>query len=191
MSEKNKIGEKVKAVRETRNVSVDDLAERAHLVPGDVLAIEKGSIIPGLSPLIKIARALGVRLGTFLDDQENIGPVITGKNEKKDITRFSDRDNPAQGDLNFYSLAMNKSGRHMDPFMIDILPGSKENFKLSSHEGEEFIYVVSGEIEIIYGKETHILSEGMSIYYDSIVEHHVHSNNSEAAKILAVVYAPF
>ncbi len=191
MEDKNRIGIKVKNMRETRNLSLEELAERAHLKVEGIQKIEKGEMIPGLTPLIKIARVLGVRLGTFLDDQQNIGPVITGKDEKKSITRFSDRDNPDHADLNFYSLALNKSGRHMEPFMIDIFPSSEEDYKLSSHEGEEFIYVVQGEVEILYGKDTYILTEGMSIYYDSIVEHHVHAHGSESAKILAVVYAPF
>ncbi len=191
LSDKNRLGVKVKTMRETRNLSLEDLAERANLKVDGIRKIENGELIPGLTPLIKIARALGVRLGTFLDDQQNIGPVVTRKNEIKEITRFSDKDNPDHSDLDFYSLAQNKSGRHMEPFMIDIFPSSEENYKLSSHEGEEFIYVMKGEIEIIYGKDTHILKEGESIYYDSIVKHHVHSHGTDAAKILAVVYAPF
>ena len=191
MSDKNRLGVKVKTMREARNISLEELAERANLKVGGIEKIENGELIPGLTPLIKIARVLGVRLGTFLDDQQDIGPVITRKDEKKGITRFSDKDNPDHSDLDFYSLALNKSGRHMEPFMIDIFPSSEESFKLSSHEGEEFIYVIKGEIEIIYGKETYFLNEGESIYYDSIVKHHVHSHGPDAAKILAVVYAPF
>ena len=191
MSDKNRLGIKVKTMRETRNLSLEDLAERANLKIDGISKIENGELIPGLTPLLKIARALGVRLGTFLDDQQDIGPVITRKDEKKGITRFSDKDNPDHSDLDFYSLALNKSGRHMEPFMIDIFPSSEENFKLSSHEGEEFIFVMNGEIEIIYGKDTYILREGESIYYDSIVKHHVHSHGTGSARILAVVYAPF
>jgi transcriptional regulator with XRE-family HTH domain len=191
LSDKNRLGTKVKTMRETRNLSLEDLAERANLKVDGIEKIENGELIPGLTPLIKIARALGVRLGTFLDDQENIGPVITRKDEEKEITRFSDKDKPNQSDLDFYSLAQNKSGRHMEPFMIDIFPSSEKGIKPSSHEGEEFIYVMKGEVEIIYGKDTHVLKEGESIYYDSIVKHHVHSHGTEAAKILAVVYAPF
>ena len=191
MSDKNRLGVKVKNMREARNLSLEELAERANLKVDGIKKIENGELIPGLTPLIKIARALGVRLGTFLDDQQNIGPVITKKDEKKGITRFSDKDNPVHSDLDFYSLAQNKSGRHMEPFMIDIYPSSENDFKLSSHEGEEFIYVMKGAVEIIYGKDTYILNEGESIYYDSIVQHHVHSHGTDAAKILAVVYAPF
>lgn len=178
-------------MRESRNISLEELAGRANLKVDGIEKIENGELIPGLTPLLKIARGLGVRLGTFLDDQQEIGPVITGKDEKKSITRFSDKDNPDHSDLDFYSLALNKSGRHMEPFMIDIFPSSETDYRLSSHEGEEFIFVMRGEIEIIYGKDTYIVKEGESIYYDSIVKHHVHSHGTEAAKILAVVYAPF
>ena len=191
MSDKNRLGVKVKTMRETRNISLEELEERANLKVEGIKKIENGELIPGLTPLLKIARVLGVRLGTFLDDQQELGPVITRKDEKKGITRFSDKDNPDHSDLDFYSLALNKSGRHMEPFMIDIFPSSEEDFKLSSHEGEEFIYVMKGKIEIIYGKDTYVLNEGESIYYDSIVKHHVHSHGMDAAKILAVVYAPF
>ena len=52
------------------------------------------------------------------------------------------------------------------------------------------IYVLEGEVEIKYGKETYQLKAGDSIYYESIVAHHVHSFGSEKAKILAIVYTP-
>ena len=79
----------------------------------------------------------------------------------------------------------------MEPFIIDIQPSEEKNFKLSAHEGEEFIYVMEGEIVINYGKETYVLKAGDSIFYDSIVEHHVHGSSGKSAKILAVVYIPF
>ena len=50
---------------------------------------------------------------------------------------------------------------------------------------------MQGEVEIIYGKETYTLKEGDSIFYDSIVKHHVHGAPGKSAKILAVVYIPF
>ena len=79
----------------------------------------------------------------------------------------------------------------MEPFIIDIQPNERQEFKLSAHEGEEFIYVLSGEVEIVYGKQTYTLCEGDSIFYDSIIKHHVHGVAGKSAKILAVVYIPF
>jgi quercetin dioxygenase-like cupin family protein len=78
----------------------------------------------------------------------------------------------------------------MEPFIIDVHPGSGK-VNPSSHEGEEFIYVLSGQIEVLYGKDSFTLSTGDSIYYDSVISHHVHAVGTEDAKILAVVYAPY
>jgi glyoxylate utilization-related uncharacterized protein len=79
----------------------------------------------------------------------------------------------------------------MEPFVIDIHPSSANEAVLSAHEGEEFIYVINGEVEIVYGKETYSLKEGDSIYYDSIVSHNVHSKGDKDARIIAVLYTPF
>jgi quercetin dioxygenase-like cupin family protein len=79
----------------------------------------------------------------------------------------------------------------MEPFIIDINPTDNLDYKLSAHEGEEFIYVMEGEIEVEYGKEKYLLKQGDSIYYDSIVKHHLHGALGKSAKILALVYIPF
>ena len=78
----------------------------------------------------------------------------------------------------------------MEPFIIDVMPTEDTDFVLSTHEGQEFILVMEGVMEISYGRNTYILNEGDSIYYDSIVPHHVHGYQGQAAKILAVIYTP-
>ena len=85
---------------------------------------------------------------------------------------------------------MMKADRHMEPFIIDVDATDDIDFVLSSHEGEEFIFVMEGVMEVCYGKNTYLLEAGDSIYYDSIVPHHVHGYRGQAAKILAVVYTP-
>lgn len=62
------VGEKIKSLRETKEISVAELAERSGLAEEQINRIENNVDLPSLAPLIKIARALGVRLGTFLDD---------------------------------------------------------------------------------------------------------------------------
>jgi transcriptional regulator with XRE-family HTH domain len=190
MADRNSLGEKVRSIRESRSMSTEQLAERADLAPELVGQIESGALIPSLSPLIRIARSLGVRLGTFLDDQEHVGPVISRAGEHATVLRFSGRDSPARSDLDFFSVAANKAGRHMEPFLIDIHPGSAQNVRPSTHEGEEFLYVLAGQVEVVYGKEIFTLKVGDCIYYDSIVPHHVHAAAGTEAKVLAVVYAP-
>ena len=118
--------------------------------------------------------------------------MITRVGESNGISRVKSLEIASDaGTLDFFSLAMNKTARHMEPFIINVKPACAASPLLSSHEGEEFIYVLSGSIEIEYGKELHVLEPGDSIYYDSIVPHQVRARAGEAARILAVVYAPF
>ena len=155
-----------------------------------VKQIEDNTNIPGLSPLIKIARALGVRLGTFLDDSDCLGPEVCRAGSAEKSMSTSNTKSRSNSHLDFTSLASHKAGRSMEPFIINIEPADTNTLILSSHEGEEFIYVLEGVVKIIYGRDQYLLEKGDSIYYDSIVEHLVCSGSNENAKILAVVYAP-
>ncbi|HWQ07487.1 MAG TPA: cupin domain-containing protein [Holophaga sp.] len=185
------VGAKLTQIREARQLSTGQLAERSDLPEELIQQIEAGDFIPSLTPLIKIGRVLGVRLGTFLDDAENLGPIINRKGQLTDAVRFAGKSQASSGELDFHALAQGKSGRSMEPFLIDIFPGTDTSHPLSTHEGEEFMYVLAGQIEVSYGKEHHRLQEGDSIYLDSIVPHHVHAYGDAPARILAVVYAPF
>jgi quercetin dioxygenase-like cupin family protein len=185
------VGGKLAQIRESRNLSIGELAARSELPENLIRQIEEGDFIPSLTPLIKLGRALGVRLGTFLDDVEHLGPIINRKGHLTKAVRFAGQAQASTGELDFHALAQGKSGRSMEPFLIDLLPGTDKTFPQSTHEGEEFMYVLSGRIEVSYGKEHHRLEEGDSIYLDSIVPHHVHAFGDAPARILAVVYAPF
>lgn len=187
------IGEKIKNIRDSQQLTIEEVAERSGLSIDQIQAIENNTEFPSLAPLIKVARVLGVRLGTFLDDQVELGPVISRKKEcdHARAISFSNNATETRRHMSYQSLSQDKSGRHMEPFMIDIEPSSGVDFIMSTHEGEEFIFVLSGIVEINYGKNTYVLEEGDSIYYDSIVEHHVHAANGECARILGVVYTPY
>jgi transcriptional regulator with XRE-family HTH domain len=194
MSSNNSIvGLKIKGIRESKNLSIEEIADRSGLSVEQIVSIENDQTLPSLGPLIKIARALGVRLGTFMDDNDSLGPVICRAvdRERESSISFSNGAVDARKHMEYHPLAQQKAGRHMEPFVIDINPEESPEFQLSAHEGEEFIYVMQGEVEIVYGKEIFRLEEGDSIFYDSIVKHHVHGAPGKSAKILAVVYIPF
>ena len=187
------IGAKIKNIRESKQLSIEEVAERSGLGIEQIERIEGNLDFPSLAPLIKIARVLGVRLGTFLDDQAELGPVVCRKKDSEaDGIGFTNNATQGHKHMDYHSLSQDKSGRHMEPFLIEIAPSEEgEDFILSTHEGEEFIYVLNGVVEINYGKNTYILEEGDSIYYDSIVAHHVHAAADNTARILGVVYTPY
>ena len=194
MAAKNTLGKRIAELCKTYSVSLEVLSERSGVSIELIRRIEEEEHIPDLAPLVKISRALGVRLGTLLDDQEKLGPVITRAGTAGDTARFiTGLPGTGQGSgghqgLTFKALAPDKGGRHMEPFIVDIEPDAEQ--KKSTHEGEEFIYVISGNLALEYGSVSESLGEGDSVYYDSIVSHRVLSGDGKPVRILAVIYTP-
>ncbi len=187
--EKN-LGSRIKQIRLSKQIGLDELSAQTNLDVRLLEKIEEEKVVPSLAPLIKIARAMGVRLGTFLDDTDQLGPAIVRAGGQEKGIRFTSQGSLSREHLNFYSLAFNKAGRNMEPFIVDIEPAEPSDYMLSSHEGEEFIYVMEGKVEINYGKDVFLLNPGDSIYMDSVVLHNVHAADRQPAKILAVLYTP-
>ncbi len=191
MSSNNELGNKIKQTRMQREMSISELAKNCGCSEELINTLENGELIPSLTPLMQISRALGVRLGTFLDDTESCTPAITRNGDYQKGLHFSGNTTTQDSSvLDFFALARNKCDRHMEPFVVNVHPTETEKI-LSSHEGEEFIYVLEGELQIEYGKEEYTLNQGDSIYLDSVVPHHVHSAPDTETKILAVVFAPY
>lgn len=188
MSTSIKIGKQTKAMRESRGVSVTELAERSGCSVELIEAVEHGSMAPSIAPLARIARALGVRLGTLVDGAEHPGPVVDRANERHLVARFSDYQSKDDGAIEYCGLATAKSDRHFDPFLLTLHP--ERTRPPSSHEGEEFLFVLSGQIEVLYGKDRHVLGASESIYFDSVVPHVVTACGNAPAQVLTVVYCP-
>lgn len=182
------IGNRIRAYREKQELSIEDLANRTTLSEDFIRAVEEEDMYPSLRPLVKLARALGVRLGTFLDDQVSSDPLIVKLDQRQEeLTMHTDDAEPG---MIYYSLGKGKTDRHTEPFFIKMLPESCKDTALSSHEGEEFIIVHSGKVRLVYGQEESILGPGDSVYYNSVVPHHIGPADDEGAEIYAVLYFP-
>ncbi len=184
------LGTKIKLLREAAGLKWGDLAEAAGLESAQIVLIESGEAEPALSVLLKIARRMGVRLGTLLDGTEDRSPVISTPAERKptvNTTRIG-----CSNHLDFYSLAGLKSDRNMEPFVLQVDYADPEDRKnYATHEGEEFIYVLEGELQLYYGTEKYSLEAGKSIYFDSIVPHCLSVGTPDAqARVLLVTYTP-
>jgi transcriptional regulator with XRE-family HTH domain len=183
-----KLGERVKALREKKHVSGEELAERTGLAPALLRAVEEEDLYPSLGPLLRISRALGVRLGTFLDDHAGADPLIIRLADRHEDLAMHERVG-APAATRYFSLGRGKVDRHMEPFFIELTPDAGDQ-ALSSHEGEEFILVHSGRVQIRYGAERRDLGPGDSVYYNSVVPHRVGAIGGEKAEIYAVLYLP-
>lgn len=185
MADMNKVGKRVKKYREHLGLTQEQLAVNSSLDLTFIKDVEDGTVYPPIGSMIKLSRALGQRLGTFMDDQYVADPIIVRYSERKEETANS-RDG-AKGHYHYYPLGKGKSDRHMEPLFIRI--EEDEEKAMSTHEGEEFMVVVHGKIIVRYGKEEYILERGDSVYYNSVVSHFIGAIDGPA-EILAVLYSP-
>ena len=184
----DKLGTRVRKFRETQEITRAQLANLTGLSLTAIEDLEERNIYPSIAPLQKVARALNVRLGTFMDDVTCNDPVIVKHGEREqDLTMQRSRGKSAS--YRYCSLGKGKNDRNMEPFYIEIAPESVEDQQMSSHQGEEFVIVTSGRLKIIYGQNIHILEIGDTAYYNSIVPHYVGAEGGPCS-IYAVLYNP-
>ena len=183
----NKAGARIRAYRERHDWSVYDLSQKSGVAEKTINAIEKGEVMPALGVLVKIAQALGQRLGTFMDDQFKPDPIITRAGEL-DAVKVAHSGKTEAG-YSYYSLAVGKPDRHMDPFRVEFAPDAQP--MQSSHEGEELIICISGKVALTYGNETTVLEPGDTAYYNSVVKHVLKSADGKPASIYGIVFMPF
>lgn len=185
----SQLGERIKLLRENEGLSIEQLSEKSKLSKFQIELLEQSNILPSLSILVRICRALDIGVELLLDGTEEENLTITRKEERPQSVSFSIGSTSNQNSTTYYSLAPSKSNRIMEPFVIELKQEFNNNRKPSSHEGEEFMYVVRGVIKLEYGNHVYILQPGDTVYYDSIVPHKF-TTSSESAKIVAVVYTP-
>jgi len=181
------VGERVRSVREKKGLSITDISQRTGISESTLEEIEKGNMDPPLGTVIKLAKALEMKMGYFISGEETRPFTIVRHDDRKVISRYDSKKGEQYG-YRYESLAPHKKDRHMEPFMVTLEPAETEEER-SAHDGQEFIYVMEGTMEVRLGEDVHLLYPGDAIYYDSTVPHLVKCHGDEATRILAVLYA--
>jgi len=181
------VGERLEAVRESRGLSLEDISKRTDIDISLLEQIEEGAVAPPLGMVIKLAKALEMKMGYFISGEEDQPYTIVRKDDRKVVSRYDSKRGERYG-YEYESLAPHKKDRHMEPFLVTLVPAETEEER-SAHDGQEFIYVLEGTMEVRLGEEVHLIKPGEAIYYDSTVPHLVKCHGDKATKILAVLYA--
>jgi len=182
-----KVGESVREIRENKGLSLGDISQRTGLDVDYLSQIEEGKLSPPLGIIIKLAKALDKKMGYFISGTEEFPYTIVRKDKGLLISRF-DSDKTHTYGYEFMSLAPYKKNRYMEPFLVTLEPADIEEER-STHDGQEFIYVLEGTMEVRLGDESHLLEPGDAIYYDSTIPHLVKCHGDQTTKILAVLHA--
>jgi transcriptional regulator with XRE-family HTH domain len=182
------VGKKIKELREDSAVSLKELEERTGLSSAILSQIENHLVSPPLGTLIRIAKALNVRPAHFFDEHPDKSFTLVRKEDRKPVSRFASDRGVGYG-YAYESLGYDMKGRHMEPFLITLEPIGQPAAKPSTHQGEEFIFVLEGEVLVNLGDHSDVLHAGDAIYYDSNIAHHVRCLGEQPARILAVLYS--
>jgi len=178
------IGVKIKNIRESKGFSIDDLAARTGFSVELLTQIENQGVSPQIGTLIKLAKSLKTVFGTLTSEEGEEQYSVVRQSDRETTSRHASQKGK---NYNYISLAPDVKGRHMESFIVKLEPETPD-LEVSVHDGEEFIFVIDGEMKAVLGDKVEILSTGDSLYYLSNIPHLVVSNINEPTYILAVIY---
>jgi len=174
------IGEKIKKIRESHDWTIEYLAQQTDQTPEFIQKVEGNEVVPSVSFLLKLSRALGVDPGTFLSDEEKAH--IQDKRAQAFITRTRN--------YAYQTLTPGAENQHLRGFMITIEAKQAHKPVAYKHEGEEFIYVMEGTLELTLDNRVNNLKAGESMHYNSEIPHKLKNKGSETTRCLVMLYTP-
>ncbi|UTW52996.1 helix-turn-helix transcriptional regulator [bacterium SCSIO 12827] len=177
------IGARIRFMRRQREMSLDQLGTVSGLTKSYLSKVERGLSVPSISTAMKVADGFGVSIGELLGAEQGDQTVhVVRKSEREAFMGPSG----GAGGYNYELLSGGKRFKTMEPFIMRP-PFEFEGRRLFEHRGEEFIFVLSGEIEIEFPARRFILKAGDSIYFESHLPHRSRSVGAVNAEVLVVV----
>ena len=181
------IGVKIKALRQLRKKTLQEVADDTGFSPALISQIENNNVSPPIATLSRVAKVLGVRVGYFFRDE---GPdeayEVVRKGDRPSVTRVISRSGTEHG-YTYHALSHKKRNKIMEPFLLHVDPGMRDEENVYSHEGEEFLLVLEGEAELMLEDERIVLQEGDSVYFESGLRHRLLSHGEGGARVLAIL----
>ncbi|MEA3470115.1 MAG: FAD-binding protein [Thermodesulfobacteriota bacterium] len=173
-------GEKLQKLRESHGWSRESLAQATGQSPEFIEQCENDEISPSVSFLLRLSRALNVDPGTFLHESEKA--MIRDQRTQQFVKRTQN--------YSYQTLTPGTENEHLRSFMITIESKQAHKPVAYKHEGEEYIYVMEGDLELTLGGKVHKLKQHESIHFNSEIPHKLRSLSDETTRCLVVLYTP-
>ena len=179
-----KIADKIRRIRKNQGLTLAKFGEKIGLSKGLLSKIENNQVSPPIATLSKIANGLEVPISIFFDEKEDLRKryARTGRTERRQVIRRGTKTG-----FTYYSLSSLKIRHMIEPFIVQYPVIEKEPVKLFDHPGEEFLFVLKGEMELIYDKERIPLEAGDAIHFDSSVPHRGQNTGRQISECLVIV----
>jgi transcriptional regulator with XRE-family HTH domain len=176
---KEPLGKKLLKLRREKKLSLMDMANETGLSKDFISQLEKGDVIPPVSVILQLSRALEIDSSLLL------------KEEKKKAGKKKDEDYEKRTEAYSYqTLTPEAKHKHLKAFKVFIDPKSDHKGVSYQHDGEEFIYVIKGKIEVMVGENKNILGPSESLHFNSAIIHKLRNLSAGKAELLVVLYTP-
>ncbi len=170
------LGERIRQMRKKQNIDLETLAEKLGQPVDFLQQIEEGKTSPPVGALIQISRALSMESGELLSEGRR---QERRKGYRKRTKAYK-----------YKTLTPEAEDNHLWAYQVTLDPKQEHERVEYKHEGEEFVYVLEGRVEIRVGDEKHILRKGSSLHFNSAAPHTLTNLSKTEAKLIVVVYAP-
>ncbi|SFD56861.1 transcriptional regulator, XRE family with cupin sensor [Paenibacillus catalpae] len=174
------LGKRIRLIRKEQKRTQDEVSAACGFTKSMLSKIENGSTMPAVATLMKIASALGVKVSDLLEPSPSNGTVYIHASDYEDPDKWIRTDKG----YSFFAFASGRRDKMMQPYLFVAERGEVKSH-VFSHEGQEFIYVLSGQMKYKVGSTEYVMNAGDGMYFNSLEEHLV-IPISEQVKYLAI-----
>ena len=172
------VGKRIKTVRTQKKMTLDQVANDTGCSIDYLKKVESGEEMPPVGTLLQLARALQIDSGDLLKEQQ--------ENQNARVKAYAKRTQ----NYAYNTLTPGAENKHLKAFRVRIEAMQDHKGVGYQHEGEEFVYVLKGTIEVAVGDHVNHLDQGDSLHFNSGIQHHMRNVGREEAELLVVIYNP-
>lgn len=169
------LGDRIRLMREQQHLDIKKLADKTGYSQDYLMKIEEGKLSPPVGALINISRALAVDSKTLLSEEKK-------KRRQSYVKRTKA--------YAYKSLTPDAEDKHLWAYLVALEPKKQHEMVAYKHEGEEFMYVLEGRVQITVGEEVYELKKGQTVHFNSGVTHNLMNLSGKESKLIVVVYTP-
>jgi quercetin dioxygenase-like cupin family protein len=170
------LGERIRSMREKQQMDLAGVSQKTGISLDQLQNIEEGKVAPPVGTLIQISRALAVDSSSLL-----------AEDKKKERRQNYLKRTKAYA---YKCVTPEAEDKHLWAYLVTLQPKKEHEMVAYKHEGEEFVYVLEGRVQVTVGEEAHVVKKGGTLHFDSNMAHHLKNLSSTQSKLLVVVYTP-
>ncbi len=178
------IGERIKHLRMKKAMGLVELGRHTGLSASFLSQLETGRVVPTLRNLARIAMVFSKDLSYFFAPEPQ---KLFRMNRSRDRVRLAQTgvEDPSYF---FESLGVQVADRQLQPYFADFLPAKAgREPRAHQHAGFEFLYLISGQLDVRHGDVVHHVESGDGVYFDASISHSYISSSAESATAIIVL----